>query len=70
MQVKDMAYQEAAKRKRVDTLELNQMSLFDTVKDDDIIEELKEIDICHLSPVDALLTLQKLQNKIKNRWQI
>ncbi|MDD3413998.1 MAG: DNA mismatch repair protein MutS [Lachnospiraceae bacterium] len=66
--VQNIAYQEVLKQHSVDSLELNQMSLFDTVKDDDIIEELKEIDISHLTPVDALLTLQKLQNKIKNRW--
>jgi DNA mismatch repair protein MutS len=66
--VQNIAYQEVLKQHPVDSMELNQMSLFDTVKDDDIIEELKEIDISHLTPVDALLTLQKLQNKIKNRW--
>jgi DNA mismatch repair protein MutS len=66
--VQNIAYQEVLKQHSVDSLELNQMSLFDTVKDDDIIEELKEIDISHLTPVDALITLQKLQNKIKNRW--
>lgn len=67
--VKDIAIGESGKKQIVDTLEMNQMSLFDTVKDDDILEELKEIDIGHLTPVDALITLQKLQNKIKNRWQ-
>ena len=44
------------------------MSLFDTVKDDDIIEELKQIDVAQLTPIEALNTLYNLQNKLKNRW--
>ena len=44
------------------------MSLFDTVKDDDVLEELKNLDISHLTPIDALNTLYQLQNKLKNRW--
>ncbi|MDE6740136.1 MAG: DNA mismatch repair protein MutS, partial [Lachnospiraceae bacterium] len=58
------------KRKPVkyDEVDLEQMSLFDTVKDEDIIKELQEIDVGHLTPVDALNTLYRLQNKLKNRW--
>ena len=44
------------------------MSLFDTVKDDDIIHELQELDLGNLTPIDALNKLYQLQNKIKNRW--
>ncbi len=44
------------------------MSLFDTVKDDDILEELKGMDVTNMTPIDALNTLYKLQNKLKNRW--
>ena len=47
---------------------MTQISLFDTVKDDDIIEELKNIDIGNLTPLDALNKLYQLQNKVKNRW--
>ena len=53
---------------RYDEVDLEQMSLFDTVKDEDIIRELKEIDITNLTPMDALNTLYRLQNKLKNRW--
>jgi len=53
---------------KYDEVDLSQMSLFDTVKDEDIIEELKEIDISNLTPLDALNTLYRLQNKLKNRW--
>ena len=58
------------KRKPVkyDEVDMEQMSLFDTVKDEDIIRELQEIDVGHLTPVDALNTLYRLQNKLKNRW--
>ena len=45
------------------------MSLFDTVKDEDVLKELTEIDITHLTPMDALNELYRLQNKLKNRWQ-
>lgn len=54
--------------KRLDEVDLAQMSLFDTVKDDDVLEELKNIDVSNLTPIDALNTLFKLQNKLKNRW--
>ncbi len=51
-----------------DEVELSQMSLFDTVKDDDIIEEIKSLDISVMTPIDALNVLNRLQNKLKNRW--
>ncbi len=43
--------------------EIKQMSLFDTVNDSDIIEEIKQIDIGRMTPIDALNTLYKLQGK-------
>lgn len=49
-------------------IELEQMSLFDTVTDDDIIQELKELDVSNITPLEALNTLNRLQNKLKNRW--
>ena len=51
-----------------DEIDLGQMSLFDTVKDEDVIKELEEIEISTLTPLDALNTLYRLQNKLKNRW--
>lgn len=56
------------KTKKLDEVDLAQMSLFDTVKDDDVLEELKNIDVSNLTPIDALNTLYQLQNKLKNRW--
>ncbi len=54
---------------KYDQVDLAQMSLFDAVTDADIIQELSELDISNLTPLDALNTLYKLQNSIKNRWQ-
>ena len=54
--------------RRLDDVDLNQMSLFDTVTDDDIINEIKEIDLNNITPMEALNTLSKLQNKLVNRW--
>lgn len=54
--------------RRIDELEVKQMSLFDTVRDDDIITDIQNLDIGNMTPIDALNTLYKLQGKIKNRW--
>ena len=51
-----------------DEVDLEQISLFDTIQDQDIIEELKNLDITMLTPMDAMNTLYRLQNKLKNRW--
>lgn len=48
-----------------DEVDLEQISLFDTVQDQDIIEELKNLDITMLTPMDAMNTLYRLQNKLK-----
>lgn len=54
--------------KKVDDLEVKQMSLFDTVNNDDVIEDIKALDISNMTPIDALNTLYKLQGRVKNRW--
>ncbi len=53
---------------RPDEVDLQQMSIFDTVREEDIIRELMEIDISRMSPVEALVTLDKFQSRLKNRW--
>ena len=53
--------------KRPDEVESGQLSLFDAVNNDSIIEEISKIDITSMTPMDALNTLYALQNKIKNR---
>ena len=54
---------------RPDEVDLQQMSIFDTVREEDIIRELMEIDTSRLSPVEALVTLDKFQSRLKNRWE-
>ncbi len=56
------------KKEHLDEVDLTQMSLFDTIKDDDIINELRNVDIGNLTPLEALNKLYDLQNKVKNRW--
>lgn len=56
------------KLKHYDDVDLAQMSLFDTVKDDDILQELRDLDVSNMTPIDALNTLYQFQNKLKNRW--
>ncbi|MGF6365637.1 DNA mismatch repair protein MutS [Aequitasia blattaphilus] len=51
-----------------DEVDLAQMSLFDTIKDDDVLKEIEELEISNLTPLEALNTLFQLQNKLKNRW--
>ena len=56
------------KSKKMDVVDMAQMSLFDTVSDHDVIEEIKSMDISHMTPMDAMNTLYQLQNKLNNRW--
>lgn len=64
----DHARGERKKPVHYDEVDLEQISLFDTVTDEDVVRELKEIDVSNLTPVDALNTLYRLQNRLKNRW--
>ena len=65
---REHAAKKKGRSKKYDEVDIAQMSLFDTVKDDDVLNELQEIDVTNLTPVDALNTLYRLQNKLKNRW--
>ena len=56
------------KNKPLDEVDLTQMSLFDTISDENIIDELRNVDIGNLTPLEALNKLYELQNKVKNRW--
>ena len=51
-----------------DDVEMSQLTLFDTVREDDIIEELKNLELGNMTPIDALNTLYRMQMKLKNRW--
>ncbi|GHU43385.1 DNA mismatch repair protein MutS [Clostridia bacterium] len=56
------------KKKAIDEVDCNQISLFDTVGDDAIIREIKEMDLGQLTPIESLNFLYQVQGKIKNRW--
>ncbi len=58
------------KQPQLDEVDLAQISLFDTVTDEDVLKELMEIELNTLTPIDALNALYRLQNKLKNRWQV
>lgn len=53
---------------RPDDVEMSQLTLFDTVREDDIIREIKDMELGNMTPIDALNTLYRLQTKLKNRW--
>ncbi len=70
--VRNISVDNSSKKRKnphLDEVDLSQMSLFDTISDDDIIEELRGVDIGNLTPLDALNKLYELQNKVKNRWK-
>lgn len=46
----------------------NQLSLFDYDSNEDVILELRELDLNRITPVDALNKLYQLQLKVKNRF--
>ncbi len=56
------------KIKHYDEVDLGQMSLFDTTQDQDVLKELKDLNITNMTPMDALNTLYRLQSELKNRW--
>lgn len=56
------------KKEQLDEVDMRQISLFDTLSDDTIIEELRGLDIGNMTPIEAMNKLYELQNKINNRW--
>ncbi|MCD8348875.1 MAG: DNA mismatch repair protein MutS, partial [Lachnospiraceae bacterium] len=58
-----------ARTKKPDPVELNQMTISDTVSDADVLKELQELDVPNMTPMDAMNTLYRLQSKLKNRWE-
>lgn len=54
--------------KKYDEVDLAQLSFADTVSDQDVLRELKELDLSNLTPLDALNALYRLQKKLENRF--
>ncbi len=54
---------------RPDDVELSQLTIFDTVREDDIIRELRELELGRMTPIDAMNVLYRFQTKLNNRWE-
>ena len=52
-----------------DDVEMSQLTLFDAVREDDIIKELRELELGRMTPIDALNLLYRFQTKLNNRWE-
>ena len=50
-----------------ESLPLEQLTLFSSSGNDDIITEIREMDVARLTPIDAINKLYQLQNKVKDR---
>lgn len=51
--------------------EMTQLSIFDAVTSfsyEDILFELRDIDLSHVTPMDAMNLVYKWQNKLKDKW--
>ncbi len=66
--VKDLTEPRKKTSVKFDQVDMQQMTLMDAVQDNDIIRELKELDVSNLTPMAALNLLYKFQNQIRNRW--
>ncbi|MDD6192378.1 MAG: DNA mismatch repair protein MutS [Lachnospiraceae bacterium] len=66
--VEGQSTRSAKRQKPLDDVDMAQMSFLDTIKDDDIIEELRTLDISQMTPIEALNALNELQVKVRNRW--
>ena len=56
------------KRRKADEVDLHQMSFFDTVTDEDVLRELKEVDVTAMTPIEAMNTLYELQSRLKKAF--
>ena len=53
--------------KKQDEVDAGQLSFLDSVSDEEIIREIRDVDISTLTPLDGLNFLYRIQNKIRNR---
>ncbi len=64
----ERATKKSRRYQKYDEVDLGQLSLFDTTTDEDVIRELSEVEISTMTPLDAMNTLYRLQNMVRNRW--
>ncbi len=60
---------DSVKPQKQDVDDYNQISLFETVKDEDVLNEIKALDLTNITPLDALNQLSKFQSMLNNRWK-
>lgn len=60
--------QKKRKKSEENDFDSRQMSFFTTETDDDIISEIRKLDISHMTPIEAMNQLYRIQNKVNNRW--
>lgn len=58
---------EASRRGRKSKQQSEQLSMFSTSENEDIITELRDLNVARLTPIDAINKLYQLQKKIKDR---
>ena len=69
---KELADGSATTRKRIakqDEVDRNQLSFAGTVNYEEIIQEILNLKVNLMSPLEALNELDRLQNRLKNRWE-
>ena len=62
---------QTGKNRESDSTEMAQLSIFDAVTSfsyEDILFELRDIDLSHVTPMDAMNLVYKWQNKLKDKW--
>ena len=62
-----VGFQNQKRVERPDDVDANQMTLIDTVKDEDVLEEIRQLNLSTMTPLDAMNTLYRIQSKITNR---
>jgi hypothetical protein len=68
---REIAGSSATTRKKIekqDEVDRGQLSMSDTIRSDDIVREILELKVNQMSPLEALNELDRLQSKLKNRW--
>lgn len=71
--VKAMTTKDTPIKKRIkplDEVDSNQLTIFETVNETMIIDEIMDLSLSKMTPIDALNTLYQLQIKLKNRIHI
>lgn len=66
--IAEEGHNKKSSKKRLDEVDLAQMSLFETVSDENVLEEIRNLDVNNMTPMDAMNTLSMLQSKLINRW--